>query len=500
MRVESMPVGGGMKPPGSATSSCPNCGQSVQEGDIICIKCGTNLLTGQQVAEGRKDRSLSIAPYVPTRIGPAFFIGIGVIALVCVAGALIYFLTQDPVAKAREFAMNGNVLEGVNLLQEYVGSHSDNAEAQFLLGQLFWKGRQFDKARQAFLAAARNSDNEEAGMLAVAAAGQVSGATGENQQRDTLRSVVSREPDNARALYLLTLLTGATESLTDFQKMLTQLESTDASRTPFFSCILKVLQQDYAGATALADQMTSQGGNAGDIAVIQACIAEAQGQSEQAISAFETALAEKTTVPEQVNLRLGMLYMAQGAFDKALPLFRKGASGASANAQADFLYGLCLQAVKLTGEALTELDRIALGDGPYAAEAALQKAQLYMEENELQRANDSIAQAKQGGLSSAKLYTVEGQIKAREGDVAAAQQAFQSAIRLEPQYAPARLENGLLQISRGMLPEGMRELKQYLALAGPAMPGNRINEIEVLVNQLEKAAEQDKTSAPAASL
>ncbi|HPO17047.1 MAG TPA: zinc ribbon domain-containing protein, partial [Candidatus Hydrogenedentes bacterium] len=45
---------GGASGRSAPAHQCPNCKSPVQEGDIICVRCGTNLLTGQKVAEEQR--------------------------------------------------------------------------------------------------------------------------------------------------------------------------------------------------------------------------------------------------------------------------------------------------------------------------------------------------------------------------------------------------------------------------------------------------------------
>ncbi|MEK7795161.1 MAG: hypothetical protein AAB353_11555, partial [Candidatus Hydrogenedentota bacterium] len=78
----------------------------VQEGDIICVVCGTNLLTGQKVSEARKP-SKSGTSYRAWAAGG----GAALLLLVAAVVAWVYITTRDPVRIALELVEQGDQLK-----------------------------------------------------------------------------------------------------------------------------------------------------------------------------------------------------------------------------------------------------------------------------------------------------------------------------------------------------------------------------------------------------
>ncbi|HNT86683.1 MAG TPA: zinc ribbon domain-containing protein, partial [Candidatus Hydrogenedentes bacterium] len=70
-KAPSAPRGAGAKP----QQHCPSCGAAVHDGMIICVQCGTNLLTGHKIAEERK------APPVRERRRWPLFVGFAVVVV-----------------------------------------------------------------------------------------------------------------------------------------------------------------------------------------------------------------------------------------------------------------------------------------------------------------------------------------------------------------------------------------------------------------------------------
>jgi hypothetical protein len=55
-----------------------------------------------------------------------------------------------------------------------------------------------------------------------------------------------------------------------------------------------------------------------------------------------------------------------------------------------------------------------------------------------------------------------------------------------------------MYVRRGVLTEGIRELELYMTLADPAIPGGRMNEVELLIKQLKQTEGGELAEATAA--
>ena len=154
-KLEDCPHCGGHLQERAATSvrrphrgrqSCPNCKAMVQEGDIICVVCGTNLLTGQKVSDELKAEPETTESKLPK------VIVVGVIAALAVAavGAGIYFATLDPVRAAMSQMAEGKDLEAIATLSKYIDKNDNDERALELRGELHYRTSQFPKAAQDF--------------------------------------------------------------------------------------------------------------------------------------------------------------------------------------------------------------------------------------------------------------------------------------------------------------------------------------------------------------
>jgi predicted Zn-dependent protease len=470
---------------------CPNCRNPVQEGDIICVRCGTNLLTGQKIAA---EQEQAVKPR--RNWAPVLLVGIAAMLLFAALGGLALYITYDPVAEAVRLSRS-NPLEALNRLQQYVDRRPGNVKARLTLGKLHWQARQFGKASEEFSAASRLDDTDKsAAWLAVAGAAKIAGPEGRNLQVAALQRVTEVDPDNPEGWRMLALAQGPATDPAAGQEAWKRATALGGGQggDPALAAAL-ALSGDYDGAAAALGAVVDAAPGNSDAAAALAMVESLQGDSEKALPLLEEAAANGSAIDSFVKTRLGLLLMGQGDYEKALPLLRDAAAAANAYPSAAFFHALCLQQAGLTAEAMVDYDRIMTAGGEYAGEAGLQLATLFLEQDNAGKANDLLSRAKQLGGASARAYTIEGRIRLQEGDQAAAQQAFLSAVKTDPDYSPAHLENGLLYIGRGVLGEGLRELEQYLALVGEDRAGTRATEIEVLVEQLKQTMQKDAGAA-----
>lgn len=473
-----------------ASHWCPSCKSPVQDGDIICVRCGTNLLTGEKIAAGRTVE----APEGERRtwIWIASAVMMALILVAGLAGAYIY-LSRDPVQEALRLGQAGDVLEAINVLETYVSSHPKRAEAQLLLGKLRWQqGQDYSRAAEAFREAANLDDRDSsAGMLAVVAATRIPGEDGRTQTINALRREVERRPESSRARYLLALALGVNQDyaseIQELRQVLAETPNDPEARRALG--LAYALSGDIPAAVRELEEVLQLQPDDGAAGAALGMVMNLQGNSREAAARLTQALGSGASVPPAVRTRLGLLYLEQGNVEQALPLLRDARSDPKPDPAAQFFYAVCLHAGKLDSEALVEYDRTISAGGPFAADAATLSSIIYLQQGMLQRASDTVARAIQLGGPSAERYTIQGRIRLLEGDENEAQQAFRNAIRTDPDYAAAHLESGLLYVGRGVLSEGLRALERYLALVGDSTAGTRAPEIELLVNQLRQTLE-----------
>ena len=469
--------------PQGAAQHCPSCGNAVQDGDIICVRCGTNLLTGQKIAEEQRK------PPAPKRNwGPVALISGVVVLVVLLIGVLVFVFSGDPVAQARSLRDQGNLLGALDVLQQYVNEHGDNAEAQFLLGQLYWQAQNYTNAAQAFeRASLLDPRNADAALFQVVALNRTAG-TSREAQISALRRVLDQDPGNEQARYLLGLSLGTASQYGPQIDTLENLEGDQAAASAAMG-IAHALQGDTLAASEDLSRAVQQEPGFGDATAALGLVAYKQGNTEEAVRLLEQALQQGTSMEPLVRTRLGMLHLSEGRAAQALPLLEAARNHREAAPEAPFFHSLALVAMGRGSEALADLEQMATSDRDYAAEAATELAAYFVRQGDALRAEENLRRAQQAGGSSAKFYTIQGQIQAMGGQFNEAQDSFRMAIQADAMYPAAYLEQGLLLVQREAIPDGIRQLERYLELSSEEGGGGRRNEIELLVTQLRQTAQ-----------
>lgn len=478
---------------GSRTDHCPSCGTVVQDGDIVCVRCGVSLLTGHKVINDKEES----APGAAGRSVPYGLLGAAAVLVLAGAGIAAFFLLRDPVQQARQQAKSGDLLGAVNLLKKHTDRAPEDGDAQAVLGRLYMQTEQYPDAASAFDAASRLAPNDEdLAFMAVIAAGKIEGETGLQRQIAALERLVEAHPDNAQAVKMLALAQGAAGNLEASKGQLGRLAAVGQApdEVAKYQGIVDALAGDYPAArSALAGASEADPG----VRAAQGYLSSLEGDAFAAADALSAVVTGGQDPDVEAKTRLGLLYMAQGQFDEALPLLRP-VDGGRPSDSARFFYALCLQTSGMGDEALMDFERLVSGGGTFAEDAAIQMAMIYLDRDEIDRAAEATRKARKFG-SSARLHTLEGTIAALQGGEADAQEQFRTAIRADADYPAAHLEQGLMYVRRGVLAEGIRELELYLTLADPAIPGGRISEVELLVKQLKQTEGGGTTTAAVAA-
>ena len=499
-KLESCPHCGGyvQKAPGQpqaavggAKQTCPNCHALVQDGDIICVACGTNLLTGQKIADEKKEKEA-----VSRSKAPLMAVGAAVLVVLVLIGAAyaFYALTRDPVDQATQMAKAGNLLEASEVLDAHLDKHPDDARAQFVLGKIRWEMKEFPRAADAFDAALKlDPQNAEAGMLAVLSLAS-EGPQNRTRQIAILRRTTEQHPDNLEAWHLLALELGAENEIEGQMEALQEvLELTDSptAATRQSRGIALALQGDYAAAQQELNNAMAEAEQQADVVAALGLAANLSGSTDEAQALLRGALDGGTSIREQALTRLGMLLVGQGNFSEAQGLLTQAVAANRNNTTAQFFYAVCLQASGLMLEALNEFEIVAQAQGPLAVQASVRVADIMLGQGDPEKARSAIERAEQAGGASAALRTTRGRVMVALGQDNSAREAYQRAMAADPAYAPAHLEAGLLDIKQQRFAEGVAQLDKYLTLLGPDAQRPEFEGVRTLVSQLKQATGAD---------
>ncbi len=493
-KAPSAPRGAGAKP----QQHCPSCGAAVHDGMIICVQCGTNLLTGHKIAEERK------APPVRERRRWPLFVGFAVVvvALGVLVSQLPAFL-KGPVDRARELVREGKDIEATNVLRQHLSAHADDPAAQFLFGQLRWSKQDYTEAAQAFQEAFRlDPANENAAWGALLAMQRQQGAASLDRQRALLQQLAERDPENAQAWYVLGLVraeAGDLEGELQALRKAVALNPVDA-RVKFQLGIALARRGEYAAAREALDGAAGQKTDT-EMQMALAAVESLSGASEEAAARMAALGGELADDAARVRVALG--HIGRGEFAQGEEILGPLTQDVRReNALAAFYHAVCLQARGQKIEAAAKYMRVVDLNVPQAAEAATLAAALFLEQEDITRARqvmDSAMSLQRVGADqrriTAMMYTVQGRIFMAEGQPESALAAFQRAAEADPQYPGAALENGLYYIQTGMVSQGLAELRRYLQLVGE-QTDTEVTEIALLVEQLQ---ESERVTVPPGS-
>ncbi len=477
--------------------TCSNCHALVQDGDIICIACGTNLLTGQKIAGARKPVAVVAAPSRAMR-----WLVIGVIAaiLALLVGIFFFFLlTRDPVNQAIELSRAGKELEASTVLEKYLVKHDGDPRAHFEMGKIQWRMAQYPASASSFEKTTQlQPGNTDAAWLAVIGLSQSGAGDGaRDRQLAVLKHMTENDPQNARAWRFIALLKAAAgDAVGETEALKRVLEITPGDPGAMLELgVAKALQGEYAGAAkdlgsipATTDSQAAFG-----------FLADIQGNADEAIAQLKTASGADSAVRSDVSMRLGVLLIAQGRFEEATPVVNDASASDKNNAVAQFYRASCLRANGLLPEATGEYEALGQRTGPLAAEALVRAADLYVDQGNVAKATELLDKAEHAGAASAALHTVRGRLLAAGNQPDRALEEFRKALQIDPEYAPAHLETGLLYAKSESIHESVVSLENYIKALGGRLEGTRAAEIEMLIGHLKQASDQTGETGRASS-
>ncbi|MFP6583822.1 MAG: tetratricopeptide repeat protein [Candidatus Hydrogenedentota bacterium] len=471
----------------SPSQTCPSCQAVVQRGDIICIVCGTNLLTGQKVADaptpsGSGGNNLST--------GIIIFIAVAVVVLLAIMG-LTYLNNSDTVGRARALIADFKYLEATDLLTNYVQGSPDDDEAWFELGKLQRRAKRYDDAAESLKVVVDiNPANVDAGLLAVLSMEQGSRSS-IDQEIAILERVAEHSSNSARAWHLLALALSTRGGEQDIERQISALErvislSPDSESAKLDLGIGYILDGNYREARFTLDSVTSanlQGNTDVSLAYMDALDANA----DRAIAGFDRALSTDTvSIRWQAQTSLAQLLIAQGRFRDAELNLQAALTENPNNDYGRYLRGIALHALNRLNEALSEFEAVSRVQGPHTGLATIQAANIQLALGNVSAAERLIGIARRNGIETPAYHTVNGRVQGLIGDKVRALQSFDTAIKMDPTYAPAYLERGLANVEQDRVNAGVQDLNRYLSLLGRDSIGTKANEIRLLASQLQR--------------
>ncbi len=482
-RKQAGAAGGGR----SRRQTCPNCQAEVEEGAILCVACGTNLLTGQKISEdrrgGRRKKSVSAGTVA---------MAVGAVVVVVALGLVLFRLSRDPVGQARELIEQGNLLGAQDMLSSHLADTPDDEEAQFLLGKVQLQNARPAEAAKSFERAYEVDDeNVDALKLAVVSYAAANDAASRGNQIRALERLVAKQPEDVEAWYLLGLARGAQGDAAGQAEALAEVIEREATNAGALRqmAVATALQGDYEKAQTYLDRAAQHGGAENpSLQVTQGFLSALQEQPDAAVGELSAALTAQTVAQEYALAELGITLVQLNRFAEAEKALAQAVTigGRGASEAARFFHGIALRALGRPDEAVAEFDLVSKGTGPYKVDGAVQAAQVFLERGNLVRAREVLESVAAQASTSAAFYTTRGRVLVLNGEDPRAEETFRQAIQVDPSYAGAYLEIGLLQLKSSRFDDALASLKRYLELAGPSTDPQH-DQVRTLVEQLQSA-------------
>lgn len=429
---------------------------------------------------------------LPVLVGGA----ISIMAVV-LGGIWYYMANSDPVERARQLISEFKYPEAQELLLDYVKTDPNNEDAMFELAKLQWQAKAFGDAAVTFQNVVEiNPTNVEAGLRAVLSL-QLSGKSNSlDQEISILETLSDNAEDNAKVWLMLAMAKGARGEENDYAEQSLALErvlelSPGVESARLDMGIGQALLGNFQKAKSELSAVTSPAQRGNALAFLGYVAMQEQDQP-RAIALFEDALkSENLGIRWQAQTELAKLRIQQGQFREAEIGLREALAENSQNDLGRYLLGISLHSLGRANEALNEFETLSRGQGDYSAQGSVQAASIRLLLGDIDSAERAISTARRSNYESPAYFTVLGRVHMATNLTSDARNAFDTAIRMDPTYAPAYLERGLLSVKEDNLTDGIRDLNDYLNLLGRDTRGTKANEIRLLTNQLQRAIEND---------
>lgn len=452
---------------------CPNCKSPVNKTDIICIYCGTNLLTGTKIVAETPKEKKSVLPPIQRKY---LLYGFVVILLLIFVGIGIIYFSYDPISSAISLSRT-NLLGAIDILQKYIAKNPQNIRAHLILGILYLRNNQFDESLTEFEKVISASDkNNDVIWLALIASTKKGDKT---QQIKYIKLLEQKYPDRNDIKLLSILGEGKTPNV-EMEQLLSLAKSSESNRNSIIALLLSTGNFDQVLSLVNNDEISPK---TALLLLILSEIKKDEQNKQKFMSIIENNLPEMNDTEKAL---IASQLLKVGNTNRSLQLLQSLKSKEKIPTVLNYLYALALLNSGLETEAIIELEKIKNSEGNYSNDASLDLALIYFKQDNISKAMDLIQSIKNKGQQSPRCYLIEGRIALANNDVTFAQQCFSNAIQKDPNYAPAYLENGLLYIQKGVLSEGLKNLRTYIQIVKNTDPNYSTAEIEVLIEQIEQ--------------
>ncbi len=265
------------------------------------------------------------------------------------------------------------------------------------------------------------------------------------------QQALQKQPRHAQALHLLAILCAQTQRLTEAETYAQKAIKAERKRAEYHNTLGNILQQlgeweaakqSYQQAVRLSPQLADAQHNLGEMF-------RKLGELPLAEACFLKAVKLKPDYAEALKA-LGVLYEQQEQLDKAITYYEKFSKAQPQLAAGHYALGILLRRQQQLETALESFVR-ATEAQPDDAQAHLQAAEVCQLLGYRERALQHFYALAESPLTNQAVYLKLAEFCEASGYLTAAIEFYHRALQLEPEYAPAWLNVGVIYLQEGRL-------------------------------------------------
>lgn len=461
-------------------NKCPKCGSQLRPDDVICIQCGTNLLTGTPVLQrgGKAARP---------RAGKVIAV---IVACAVAAGAVgwaIWYLRHDYAADGRRKFLEGSLEESAESYNKALRRNERDATVLYESGLVELSRRQYTTAAERFARVMELEPANARAQLLLGVSYALQGNT--NSELVELERAVSMDPENSLAHFVLGL---AYTKLERREKGVEELERA-VELDPYKAEYHRLLGSAYIGVRKydeaieqLQKALNLGPGNA-ETQMLAGALHGIHGKQDDAVALLRGAASSGSAYDARVQYHLGAAYVLSGRYGDAVRELNEALRLQPGNPTVHLALGFTYSIEGRMQEALYEFEQVANAAVPQMAKANAyaESGRIRIELGDTTQAEDLYNKALAAEPNSYMAHVGLGYLYSRQERSAEAVREFRKAIDLSPDAGAAHLFLAIHYAGRKDFGEAARALEKFAQLS-PDLEESEV--VGVLAQQLRYSA------------
>jgi len=462
----------------SDEGKCPHCGAELKPGDIICVQCGTNLLTGGRVVTKKRAKR--------ARGGRGVLVA-ALIAVIVLAGVgvAVWYYRHDYATEARRLFLDNQLTEAADSYEKALRRNEHDPRLNFESGLVALELGDYQKAAERF---ARVIEVDPANTRAQMLLGVTYALSGNLISELTALERAVTDSPNAQTHFVLGLAYTIAERRKEGLEQLRSAVSLEPNNSEYRRLLgaAYVGLGMYAEAIELLETALAQEPRNPETQLLAGISYTAQGDTENAVTLLAAAAEARTAYEASVRYYLGVAYALSGQYGEAVRELKESLRLQPDNPTAHLALGLTYSIEGRSQEALYEFDKIGDTMSFEAASSSAEGGRILIDQGEIGRAEQRIRKALEADPDNYMAHVAMGYLYSKQGNNAEAVREYREAIRLNPEGAAAHLFLAVHYANEKDFGEAARELEKY-AERSPSLATK--DTISALAEQLKYSAE-----------